>query len=224
MIPMQVRYSYLEQQFSDCEELWAELKKFVKTGDFTLGYPLVEFENAFANLIGTNYAIGVNSGTDAIKLSLKALDIGIGDQVVTAANTFVATVGAIAEIGATPVFVDCDDTFCLDTSKLEDAITENTKAILPVHYTGYMTNMVALKPIADKYNLPVIEDACQAILGDIDGRRAGTWGLSGAFSLHPLKNLNVWSDGGVIVTDSDHFASHLRLLRNHGLSDRDTGE
>ena len=98
----------------------------------------------------------------------------------------------------------------------------NTKAILPVHYTGYMTNMVALKPIADKYNLPVIEDACQAILGDIDGRRAGTWGLSGAFSLHPLKNLNVWSDGGVIVTDSQDLYEKLNLLRNHGLSDRDT--
>jgi len=224
MTPMHVRYSYLEQQFSDCEELWSQLKEFVKTGDFTLGYPLTEFENSFAELIGTRHAIGVNSGTDAIKLSLKALDIGIGDQVLTAANTFVATVGAIAEVGATPVFVDCDDTFCLDTSKLENAITEKTKAIVPVHYTGYMTDMIAVKRIAEKYNLPVIEDACQAILGDIDGQKAGTWGLSGAFSLHPLKNLNVWSDGGVIVTDSEPFANQLRLLRNHGLSDRDTVE
>ena len=104
-----VRYSYLPQQFEDCEELWLQLREFVKTGDFTLGRPLIDFETNFSSLIGTKYAIGVNSGTDAIKLSLKAMGVGIGDEVITSANTFVATVGAIMEIGATPVFVDCDD-------------------------------------------------------------------------------------------------------------------
>ncbi len=219
---MHVRYSYLGQQFSDCDDLWAQLKDFVQTGDFTLGKPLTQFENSFARLIGSKYAIGVNSGTDAIKLSLKALGIGHGDEVITAANTFVATVGAIVELGATPVFVDCDDTFCMDVSQVERAITPKTKAIVPVHFTGYMTDMRKLLPIAERHNLVVVEDACQSILGAIDGKNGGTWGRAGAFSLHPLKNLNVWSDGGVIVTDDDQLAADLRLLRNHGLADRDT--
>jgi aminotransferase EvaB len=219
---MKVRYSYLQQQFNDCDDLWEKLKEFVKTGDFTLGKPLQEFEEKFATLIGTKYAIGVNSGTDAIKLSLKALGIGHGDEVITTANTFVATVGAIAELGAKPVFVDCNDTFCMDVDLLEAAITDKTKAIVPVHYTGYMTDMRKLLPIVGKYNLPVIEDACQSILGAIEGKNAGTWGNTGAFSLHPLKNLNVWSDGGVIVTNDNKLDEKLRLLRNHGMVDRDT--
>jgi len=219
---MKVRYSYLKQQFENCEDLWDELKRFVPTGDFTLGKPLTEFENRFARLIGVKHAIGVNSGTDAIKLSLKALGIGHGDEVITAANTFVATVGAIMELGAIPVFVDCNDTFCMETSKIEAAITDKTKAIVPVHFTGYMTDMRKLMPIASKHNIKIVEDACQSILGAIDDKNAGTWGNAGAFSLHPLKNLNVWSDGGVIVTDDDILADQLRLLRNHGLYDRDT--
>jgi dTDP-4-amino-4,6-dideoxygalactose transaminase len=219
---MRVRYSYLAQQFGDCEELWQELKAFVPSGDFTLGKPLHEFERRFAALIGTKYAIGVNSGTDALKLSLKALGVGPGDEVITAANTFVATVGAICEVGAKPVFVDCDDTFCMDVSRAERAITDRTRAIMPVHFTGYMTDMNALAPIARRHNLPIVEDACQSILGAIDGRNAGTWGRAGAFSLHPLKNINVWSDGGVITTDDDALAEELKLLRNHGLADRDT--
>lgn len=219
---MNVRYSYLNQQFSDCDDLWVKLKSFVATGDFTLGAPLKEFEQKFAQLIGTKHAIGVNSGTDAIKLSLKVLEIGQGDEVITTANTFVATVGAIMEIGAIPVFVDCDDTFCMDVTQVEKAITPKTKAIVPVHFTGYMTDMRLLMPLAKKYNLPIVEDACQSILGAIDNKNAGTWGNTGAFSLHPLKNLNVWSDGGVIVTNDDALDEQLRLLRNHGLLDRDT--
>lgn len=218
---MAVRYSYLRQQFGDCPELWEELKRFVLTGDFTLGAPLKEFEQGFAKLIGTKYAIGVNSGTDAIKLSLRALGVGQGDEVITAANTFVATVGAICEIGATPVFVDCNDNFCMDVDLVEKAISERTRAIVPVHFTGYMTRMDRLVSIAEKYSLPIIEDACQSILAELKGKQAGTWGVTGAFSLHPLKNINVWSDGGVIVTDSDELDEKLRLLRNHGLVDRD---
>jgi len=219
---MKVRYSYLEQQFQDAEDLWLDLKKFVATGDFTLGKPLNEFEQRFAELIGSRYAVGVNSGTDAIKLSLKVLGVGYGDEVITAANTFVATVGAIAEVGAIPVFVDCDNTFCMDPGQIEEAISEKTKAILPVHYTGYMADLRRILPIADRHGIPLIEDACQAILGAIDGKTAGTWGRTGAFSLHPLKNLNVWADGGVIVTDDSQIYARLKLIRNHGLLDRDT--
>tara|TARA_B110000259_G_scaffold170153_1_gene200631 strand:+ start:4757 stop:5854 length:1098 start_codon:yes stop_codon:yes gene_type:complete len=219
---MKVRYSYLKQQFSDAEDLWTSLRNFVPTGDFTLGKELYIFEKKFAKLIGTKYAIGVNSGTDAIKLSLKALGINKGDEVITSANTFVATVGAIHEIGAKVVFVDCDDTFCLDVSKIEKHITPKTKAIVPVHFSGYMTDMRVINKLAKKYKLKIVEDACQSILGSIDKKNAGTWGQTGAFSLHPLKNLNVWSDGGVIVTSDIKLYKKLQLLRNHGLSDRDT--
>ena len=219
---MKVRYSYLKQQFSNCEDLWLKLKKFVSTGDFTLGKELEKFEKNFAKLIGTKYAVGVNSGTDAIKLSLRVLNVGPGDEVITAANTFVATVGAITEIGAKPVFVDCDNTFCMNVNLVEKKITRKTKAILPVHFTGYMTKMPKLVKIARKYNIPIVEDACQSILANINKKNAGTWGDFGAFSLHPLKNINVWSDGGIITTNNLKYYNKLRLLRNHGLVGRDT--
>jgi len=218
---MKVRYSYLPQQFGNCPDLWAKLKKFVKSGDFTLGKPLLEFEKKFAKLIGTKYAVGVNSGTDAIKLSLKTLGIKHGDEVITTANTFVATVGAICELGAKPIFVDCDDSFCMDVNLVEKKITKKTKAIVPVHFTGYMTNMIKLNKIAKRYNLPIVEDACQSILASINKKNSGTWSDFGAFSLHPLKNINVWSDGGVIVTSNKRYYEKLKLLRNHGLVDRD---
>jgi len=219
---MKVRYSYLKQQFSNSEDLWSKLRKFVSTGDFTLGKELTKFENNFAKLMGSKYAIGVNSGTDAIKLSLRALNIGAGDEVITAANTFVATVGAITEIGAKPIFVDCDDTFCINTDLVEKKITSKTKAIVPVHFTGYMTNMPKLMKITKKYRIPIVEDACQSILANINKKNAGTWGDFGAFSLHPLKNINVWSDGGIITTNNLKHYNKLKLLRNHGLVDRDT--
>ena len=221
MPDFKVRYSYLPQQFADPGEILEALRAFVPTGDFTLGKPVGEFEGRFAEVIGARHAIGVGSGTDALKLPLKAAGIGHGDEVITAANTFIATVGAINEIGARPVFVDCDDTFCMDVGQVEAAITPRTRAIMPVHLTGYMTDMRALMPIAERHGLPVIEDACQGILADIEGRRAGTWGLAGGFSLHPLKNLNVWADGGVVVTNDDAIADRLRLLRNHGMKNRD---
>lgn len=218
---MKVPYSYLPQQFADPSAIFEELKAFIPTGDFTLGKPVQEFERRFAAKVGAKHGIGVNSGTDAIKLGLKAAGVGYGDEVVTTANTFIATVGAINELGAKTVFVDCDDTFCMDVSQLEAAITPKTKALLPVHFTGYMTDMRKVMEIAKRHKLPVIEDACQGILSDIEGKRSGTWGQCGAFSLHPLKNLNVWADSGIIVTDDDAFADKLRLLRNHGLANRD---
>jgi dTDP-4-amino-4,6-dideoxygalactose transaminase len=221
---MKVRYSYLPQQFAQCDDLWQDLQKFVATGDFTLGQPLRHFEESFAELIGTRFAIGVNSGTDALKLSLKALGVRPGDEVITAANTFVATVGAIFELGATPRFVDCNETFCLDVDLVAEACTPKTRAIVPVHFTGYMTDMSTVLEIAREKALIVVEDACQSILASQDSKNAGTWGDAGAFSLHPLKNINVWADGGVITTDDESLAHNLRLLRNHGMSDRDTVE
>lgn len=223
-LPRPVRYSYLGQQFAQPGEILDRIRAIVGEGSFTLGSAVAEFEQKFADLIGTRYAVGVGSGTDAIKVSLKAAGIGFGDEVITAANTFVATVGAINEVGATPVFVDCDDSFCMDVSKVEAAITPRTKAIVPVHFTGETVDMPALMAIAEKHHLVVVEDACQSILGESAGKRAGTWGIAGAFSLHPLKNLNVWGDAGIITTNDTAMYEKLRLLRNHGLSSRDEVE
>ena len=218
---MNVRYSYLPQQFAEIDDLLASIKALVQSGDFTLGAELARFEARFAALIGSRHAIGVGSGTDAIKLGLKAVGVGPGDEVVTAANTFVATVGAIAELGARPVFVDCDASFCLDVGGVERALGPRTRAIVPVHYGGAMVDMPRLSALAEARGVPIVEDACQAILAAIGERRAGTWGRAGAFSLHPLKNLNVWGDGGLLVTDDDALAAQVRLLRNHGLRSRD---
>ncbi len=217
-----VRYSYLAEQFADPAPFLDAVKAVVQRGDFTLGEAVARFEQRFAALIGSRHAIGVNSGTDAIKLALKAAGIGPGDEVITAANTFIATIGAIAEFGAVPVLVDCEaDRYVMDVAAVEAAITPRTRAIVPVQLTGDMVDMAALMDIAGHHGLAVVEDSCQAIHAAQGGRPAGTWGVAGTFSLHPLKNLNVWGDGGVIVTDDDAVAARLRLLRNHGLAHRD---
>ncbi|MCX5794100.1 MAG: DegT/DnrJ/EryC1/StrS family aminotransferase [Elusimicrobia bacterium] len=217
----QVRYSYLDRQFADIEPIVDDIRKLVKSGDFTLGAPVAEFEAEFARLIGSQYAVGVGSGTDALTLSLKALGIGPGDEVITAANTFVATAGAIAAAGARIVFVDCDDKFVIDADLMERAITPRTKALLPVQWGGQPADMSRIMDIAARHKIPVLEDACQSIGAEIDGRKCGTWGAAAGFSLHPLKNLNVWGDGGLITTDSQELRDRLILMRNHGMSTRD---
>ncbi len=219
-----VRYSPLPQQFENVEGIFSDIRRLVASGDFTLGAPVAAFETAFAGLMGMKHAIGVGTGTDALKLPLKALGIGPGDDVLTCANTFVATVGAIAELGASPTFIDCTDTFCMDLDRLEDAITTRTKAIMPVHLTGEMVDMPRLMEVATRHGISVVEDACQSMLSELDGRKAGSWGIAAGFSMHPLKLINVWGDAGVIVTDDDGMDRTLRLLRNHGLRDRDEVE
>ena len=218
---MRVRYSPLAQQYANPEPIFDELRELVRTGDFTLGKAVGEFEEMFASMLGLKHAIGVGSGTDACKLPLKALGVGPGDEVITCANTFWATVGAIAEIGAKPVFVDCDDSFCMDVGRLEAAMTPRTKAIMPVHLTGDVADMPRIMQIAARRGLPVVEDACQSLLGEIDGRQAGTFGIASAFSMHPLKVINVWGDAGIVVTNDGEMDRKLRLLRNHGLRNRD---
>jgi len=218
---MKVRYSYLAKQFADPDAILADIKALVLSGDFTLGAATEEFERRFAKLIGSKYAIGVNSGTDALFLSLKAMGIGAGDEVITTANTFVATVGAIETAGARTVFVDCNEKYVMNTEQLEAVITAKTKAIMPVHYSGQPVNMDEVLRIAKKHNLHIIEDACCAIGAEYNGKACGTMGITGAFSLHPLKNLNVWGDGGIITTDCEKVRDKLHLLRNHGMVDRD---
>lgn len=218
---MRVPFSYLDRQFADVGRYLEDIEGLVRSGDFTLGKPLLEFERRFAELCGMPYAVGVGSGTDAIVLSLRINGVGPGDEVITTPTTFVATVGAIAMTGATPVFVDSTDGYVIDPAKIEAAITARTRAIVPVHYTGNVADMPAIMEVARRHHLLVVEDACQAIGGMIDGRPVGTWGETACFSLHPLKNLNVWGDGGVIVTRSAVLAEQLRLYRNHGLVNRD---
>lgn len=219
---MRVEYSYLPVQFADPEPILADLRELVRSGDFTLGAAVAEFERGFAALLGSRHAVGVGTGTDAIFLALKALGIGAGDEVITMPSTFVATVGAIVATGARPVLVDVGDELVIDPAGVEAAITPRTRALLPVHWAGAPADLPELQRIAEGRGIPLVEDSCQAIGAAVNGRTAGTWGAMGCFSLHPLKNLNVWGDGGVVVTDSDALATKLRLLRNHGLSGRDT--
>lgn len=229
---MKVTFSYLNRQFRQSKNkkeylvdlILDDIREFIKTNEYTLGKKLEEFEEKFATLIGVKYALGVGSGTDALILSLRAQSIGIGDEVITCAETFIATAGAIAGSGATPVFVDVNDEFTIDETLIEQAITEKTKAIMPVYFTGNCPNMDRILQIAKKYNLKVIEDSCCAIDADIKGKKAGSIGNSGAFSFHPLKNLNVWSDGGMVTTNDENHANKIRLLRNHGLKNRDEVE
>lgn len=218
---MKVKFSYLAEQFSNPEPILKKIKKVVKTGNFTLGPEVKALEVQFAKACGTSYAVGVNSGTDALFLSLKSLGIGPGDEVITMPNTFIATVGAIAASGAKPVFVDCDNEYLIDINKIETAITSKTKAILPVHYAGHPVDMIKILEIAKRHNLYCIEDACQAISAAINGKVTGSFGITGGFSLHPLKNINVWSDGGMITTNSKETYEKLLLLRNHGMKNRD---
>jgi aminotransferase EvaB len=221
---MRVRYSPLSQQFAQPDEIFVELRELVASGDFTLGKPVAEFEAMFAEAAGSKYAVGVGSGTDALKLPLKALGVGYGDEVITSANAFWATVGAIAEVGARPVFVDCDDGFGIDIDRLEEAITPKTKAIMPVHLAGDVLDMDRVMAIAEKHGLPVVEDACQSLTGERNGRKVGTWGAAAGFSMHPLKVINVWGDAGIVVTNDAEMDRKLRLLRNHGLRNRDEME
>lgn len=221
---MKVSFSYLSRQFADVDSYLTDVRTLVLSGDFTLGRAVTEFEQRFAELCQVPYAIGVGSGTDALILSLKILGVGPGDEVITAANTFIATVGAIAMTGARPVFVDSDEGFVIDPDLIERAITPKTKAIVPVHYTGNVANMPRIMEIAKKHGLLVVEDACQSISGAFDSKLVGSWGETACFSLHPLKNLNVWGDAGVIVTRSEELNRKLRLFRNHGLCNRDEVE
>jgi aminotransferase EvaB len=220
--PEKIPFGYLERQFEDIDPYLQDLKRVVASTDLTLGKELTRFESAFAEEVRLKHVIGVASGTDAIMLSLKIQGVGLGDEVITAANTFIATAGAIAMTGATPVFVDCEEGYVIDPEKIESAITRKTKAIVPVHFTGNVANMDRVMEIAEKHGLIVVEDACQSILASIHDRPVGDWGSAACFSLHPLKNLNVWGDGGLIATNDDQLAEQLRLFRNHGLVDRDT--
>jgi dTDP-4-amino-4,6-dideoxygalactose transaminase len=203
------------------DELLRATDEVLTAGQFILGKQVEEFERVFADRCGVPFAIGVNSGTDALILALRVLGIGPGDEVITVPNTFVATVSAIALVGATPVLVDVRDDMNMDPALLESAITQRTKALIPVHLTGRPADMQPIMDIAFRRGLFVIEDAAQAILAKYDNRPVGTFGNLGCFSLHPLKTLNACGDGGVITSQDESLTRKLRILRNIGLETRE---
>lgn len=209
------------------KEIDLAIKRVLDNNIFIGGKEVEDFENEMARFCGVKYAIGVNSGTDALYLSLKALNIGQGDEVITTPFTFIATAEVIANCGAKPVFVDINSkTFNIDVSKIEEKITKKTKAIIPVHLFGQMADMDDIMRIARKYKLYVIEDAAQAIGAklQVTNRKlqiAGSVGDCGCFSFFPSKNLGAYGDGGMIVTDNKKINDKIRLLKNHGSSPKE---
>lgn len=201
--------------------LWSELGPAIERalhGDEPiLGAATSSFETEFADFVGSRFAVGVGSGTDALILSLRALGVGAGDEVITAANTFMATVTAIATVGAHPVLVEPDPTsLCLDMARVEGAISSRTRAVIPVHLYGRLCDMQALHEICAERDIDVVEDAAQAHGARIGGQCAGAFGRLGAFSFHPSKNLGCFGDGGAITTNDCTLAEDLRQLRNLG--------
>jgi len=212
-----VPYVGLKQEFAERRQaLTAAFEVVGSTSSYILRDEVRAFEAAIAEKLAVNFAIGVNSGTDALFLALKALGIGPGDEVITVAHTFVATVAAIVHCGAKPVLIDIGSDFNLEAAALERAITPATKAIMPVHMNGRCCDMPTISAIAEQYGLFVIEDAAQAMGAHIDGMYAGSFGHFGAFSLHPMKNLHCYGDGGLVTTNDPMLAEKIRILRNHG--------
>lgn len=204
-------------------EIDAAIKEVLSKGDLILRDQLLQFEENVASFVGVKYAVGVNSGTDALYLSLRAAGVGHGDEVITVAHTFVATVAVIVHCGAKPVLVDVSDDFNMNVELMEKVITSRTKAIMPVHLNGRLCHMERLMKIASKYNLMVIEDAAQALGASFDGKKAGSFGLTGCFSFYPAKILGGFGDGGMLVTNDKEIAERVRFLRDHG-QNRATGD
>jgi dTDP-4-amino-4,6-dideoxygalactose transaminase len=218
-----IPYVNLAAQYAaERDELIPIIDRILATGHWIGGDVIAELESEIAAYCGVKHALALNSGTDALILGLTALDVGPGDEVITPPNSFVASTAAIVHVGARPVFVDVLADQNIDPERVEAAITPRTKAIMPVHLTGRIAEMNAIGRIASRHNLFVIEDAAQSIGSRYAGKGSGAIGHVGCFSTHALKNLNACGDGGVLATNDDAIAERVRLLRNHGLVDRDT--
>jgi dTDP-4-amino-4,6-dideoxygalactose transaminase len=225
MANMKIPFVDLARQFRSIEsELTQAFLDVGRSGIYIMGERLESFERKAAEFCGVKHAVGVADGSDALFLILKALGIGPGDEVITATNSFIASAWVIVAVGAKPVLVDVSEDFNIDPQKIEAAITSRTKAIIPVHLTGRAAAMDEINDIAARHGLKVVEDAAQAIGATYRGRRVGSLGIAAGFSLHPLKNLGVYGDGGLITTDDSTLNAKLRLLRNHGLRNRDECE
>ena len=217
---LKINHNYLSSQFSDYKKILKKISKIVQSNDFTLGKEVDIFEKNIKKLINAKNIVAVGSGTDAIYLSLKCLGIKEGDEVITTPFTFYATIGAIVTSGAKPVFADINYDYNISPIEIEKKISKKTKAIIPVHWAGKICNMREISKISKKYSIPIIEDACHAILAKRYNKFAGNFGDMGCFSLHPLKNLNAWGDGGYIAVKNYKNYKKLSLMRNHGLINR----
>lgn len=221
-VGVKVPFVDLKTQYSAISgEIGGSVSEVLQDCDFILGAKVRAFEGEFAAYCGSLYSLGVSSGTEALHLALRALGIGPGDEVITQANTFIATALAISYTGAIPVFVDIDEeTFNLDPELLERAVTSKTKAIIPVHLYGRTGPIDEIRDLAARHNLSIVEDACQAHGAIYNGKagpaRAGTLGDAGAFSFYPGKNLGAYGDGGAITTDNAELYAKLRMLRDYG--------
>lgn len=204
-------------------EIDAAYFEVMTRGDLIMRGQLQAFEEHLAQFVGTRCAVGLNSGYDALQLSLRAAGIGPGQEVIVPAHTFVATCSAVVNVGAKPVLVDVAKDFNIDVGKIEEALTERTRAIIPVHLSGWMADMPAIMKIAEHHHLAVIEDACQSLGSSIKGRQAGAWGLTGCWSFYPFKILGGYGDGGAITTNDPKVALFVQRMRYNG-EDRATGE
>jgi len=198
------------------KEIDAAIKSVLNRGDLILRKDVEEFEKNLSSFLELKYAIGVNSGTDALILSLKAAGIGPGDEVITVSHTFVASIASIIHVGAKPILIEVKEDFTMDVDKIEEVITPKTKAILPVHLNGRVCDMEKLMEIARKHNLIVIEDAAQALGARFKNKMAGTFGVAGCFSFYPAKLLGAFGDAGAVVTNNEEIAEKTRLFRDHG--------
>ncbi len=215
---MQIPPFTLDRQFQEIGlEIESEVSKVLKGGQYIGGQEIAKFEESFSNLIGVENTIGCNSGTDALILALRALDIGVGDEVITSSFSFFATAEAISAVGANPVLVDIDpETYLIDTELIEKEINPNTKAIMPVHLFGNAVNMTFIKSLAKKYDLKVIEDCAQATCTMWETSKVGSIGDVGCFSFFPTKNLGAAGDGGAVTTSDQKIAKRIRELAVHG--------
>ncbi len=214
---MQIKCNVLDRQFQMYQSEYEQAAlRVLRSGWYVLGREVEQFEQEFAAFAGRRYCVGLNSGLDALIMSVRALEIGKGDEVIVQANTYIATVLGITENDAVPVFVEPDEYYNMNADKIEQAITDRTKAVMVTHLYGQASNMAPIVEIARKHRLAVIEDCAQSHGACFDGKMTGTFGISGCFSFYPTKNLGAFGDAGAVVTDDGEFAEKIRMMRNYG--------
>ena len=217
---MKIPYVNLQQQYKfERKNLLNIIDKTFKTGIWVGGDEVSKFEKNISKACNVKYCVALNSGTDALTLSLHLIGVKRGDEVITPPNSFVASAATIIHLGAKPVFVDVKDDQNIDENKIEEKITKKTKAIMPVHLTGRMCNMDAILKISKKYNIPIVEDCAQSIFSKFKNKFSGSWGDIGCFSAHPLKNLNAMGDSGYVITNNKSLYSRIKNLRSHGMEE-----
>lgn len=217
IVNMTIKCNVLDRQFQMNQSEYEEAAlRVLRSGWYVLGNEVAAFEEEFAAYTGRKYCVGLNSGLDALIMSVRALGIGEGDEVIVQSNTYIATVLGITENKATPVFVEPDEYFNMDAEKIEQAITPKTRAIMVTHLYGQASNMEPIARIAKKHHLELLEDCAQSHGACFEGKMTGSFGISGCFSFYPTKNLGAFGDAGAVVTDDEGLADELRMMRNYG--------